>query len=160
MCFHYCQINSIYQFRLFFNSWRLGWHCVLFFHGALSFLEGDRPSWHFTVSVVFSGYPCSGFLLGQFLALNHCLFFYAGFQTDHLDLRRARARRLSHTPALYCSSIFFTFLRLGLHCVCASTVHPAFEQRRFVTVASICTLNSCPFAGVQSSHLLEDTPCS
>ena len=135
-CVCYCQF---YQFRLFFTSRRLGLHCVLFFHGALSFLEGvlNRPSWLFIVGVVFLGYPCSGFLLGQFLALNHCLFFYAGLQTDHLDLRRAR---LSHTPVLYCSSIFFTFFRLGLHCVCASTVHPAFEQRRFVTVASICNL--------------------
>ena len=64
--FHYCQINSIYQFRLFFTSWRLGWHCVLFFHGALRFLEGvlNRPSGHLIVSVVFFGYPCSGFLPG------------------------------------------------------------------------------------------------
>ena len=191
-----CLLLSILSIPFILYFLALGSALCVVFHGALRFLEGvfNRPSWLFIVGVVFLGYPCSGFLLGQFLALNHCLFFYAGLQTDHLDLRRARARRLSHTPALYCSSIFFTFFRLGLHCVCLSTVHPAFEQRRFVTVASICNLrrhffcifglgtsvsflsslaalavsspfgtlalNSCPFAGVQSSHLLEDTSCS
>ena len=137
-----CLLLSILSIPFILYSLALGSALCVLFHGALRFLEGvfNRPSWLFIVGVVFLGYPCSGFLLGQYLALNHCLFFYAGFQTDHLDLRCARARRLSHTPALYCSSIFYTFFRLGLHCVCASTVHPAFEQRRFVTVASICNL--------------------
>ena len=49
----------------------------------------------------------------QFLALIHCLFFYAGFQTDHLNLlRRARARRLSHTPVLLRLRPFVSLLKL------------------------------------------------
>ena len=55
----------------------------------------------------------AGSSLEQFLALIHCLFFYAGFQTDHLNLlRRARARRLSHTPVLLRLRPFVSLLKL------------------------------------------------